>query len=375
MVPPRRPLADITSQVKKNAYFQTAIAEPTSRAPSHVDRKGSPGSAIVPPLISRTIKVIVGADPDNQRIWYLPEALLVRHSILLASMLASSSEKGILLKQCDPRYFSNFVDYIRSSIYSINSQGPEHSALKIHARSCLLGAVLGAQEYCNASLRQLHALFRPSATDRWSCAAKSCIRASDIAFICAQTPPFLPLYYLTPDDGDSLAGLRQLFFDAVASHWTQRDVMQTGTADQNPDTAKWQDVWYQNPDFRAAMRNTVDTWDGSKRSALLRNVGEYTKYSLKPSTSLTRSSDEQLPVFKVEADVDGIEDQQYIGWVGIGPSRPLPPIPSTRRASSERRRRETSETGPADLSVVRGQYEGRQSEDQAVEDEEWREMH
>ncbi|KAH9871663.1 hypothetical protein J1614_005918 [Plenodomus biglobosus] len=382
MSSPRRPLGDITSHVKKNAYFQTAIADPTSKA-SQVCPGGSLESATDSPPVPGTIKVIVGADTTSQRIWYLPELLLKRHSQLVASLLESKPDKIITLGELDPRDFANFVDYMRSSIYSVNTQVPEYSAVRTHAKSCLLGAALGAQDYCNAALQKLYTLFLPCATDKWSSASKSCIRASDVAFICASTPAFSPPYYLIPAEGDSLTGLRQIFFDAIASHWTQRDIVQIGVQDKNPDTAKWEDVYHQNIDFRAALAKTLQTWDGPLRSAIFKSMDTYTRFSLKHSPPSTSRPDEHPGVAKVEDDedhevyVDNEDDDEeidarlFIEWGDPGPSRPLPPVPSTRRDSGERRRRDRMDSQAADLSGLRRQNERRQSDEQAVEEREW----
>ncbi|KAI8937249.1 hypothetical protein NX059_006458 [Plenodomus lindquistii] len=382
MVSPRKPLTDITSQVKKNAYFQTAIADPTSKPPSPfpvVVSETSISITVAPPTYPNSppllIKLIVGPDPSTQRPFYLPRALLIQHSTLLASILDGKSDKIITLTQHSSQAFQNYADYLHSSIYSVNKHVSSYHFLRTHVQSCLLGSFLGSQDYSVAALHHLHALFLPGANDTKSCADKSCIRASDVAFICTRTagfplPPFAEEHQgqqqqLRPQDVDCLAALRHLFFDAVASHWSQRDVVQMGAGDQNADTEKWQDVYHQYADFRARIKATGMGWDGVARSGLLGDVGVYIRLGVGGRGG--RLEDGGLG--------NRIADSGDVGLgVGLGfeRARPLPPLPSRRRDSSERnqrgRGRSSADTSDADLSDVRRQSESVQSEEQGVQD-------
>jgi hypothetical protein len=259
--------------------------------------------------------------------------------------------------------FQNFVDYMHSSIYSLNTKVPGYRAIRANTDACLLGARLGAKGYAEAAIRQLYHLFEPLARSRDSSAKKSVLRASDIEYICLRTT--------TPSsnsveaaEAKILAGLRQLFFSALASHWTQRDVITIGALeidfspnDAPNDTTSWSHVYNTYHDFRvyvAASLRFADVW----RTALLRPVGEYVDY-----VEEAESKEEKEGKGDV-ADEEGTKEDRS--------ARPRTRIPSLRRLNSERRRRErleVEEMGRSLRGVKREDGgEGIKSEEEAVEE-------
>ncbi|KAF2828449.1 hypothetical protein CC86DRAFT_273620, partial [Ophiobolus disseminans] len=202
--------------------------------------------------------ITVGTDPF-QRTWHLPKALLARHSTHLAKLCSNPYRKEVLLPDIDARAFANFVDYIHSSIYSLNDKVPDFRRLRASTEAAVLGSNLGAKDYADAAIRQLHASFEPLARLRTSNAKRSLIRASDIEYVCRS----------------DVDGVRRLFFDGVASHWMQREVLNmVNEMDFKGDTVTWAQVYDEYEEFRTRMRETLGIVDMS-RSALLRPVAEY----------------------------------------------------------------------------------------------------
>jgi hypothetical protein len=229
------------------------------------------------------------------------------------------------LPTISPNAFADFVSYMHSSIYSTNTQVAGYRSLRAHTDACLLAAKLEADKYWAAAMRQLHALFLPLARSRRSDAKQSFIRASDIDYVCANTavenlrstvtlepelfnplnnipwgshyrPPTSPITGAPPppprprreyhsDAHGAMQGLRILFFDALASHWTQYDVASIGAPDSPRgggnnkndvpgDTTTWQQVRDTYPEFRDRLASTIGHGVGW-RSSLLRRVNNY----------------------------------------------------------------------------------------------------
>ncbi|KAH7346107.1 hypothetical protein BKA66DRAFT_397679, partial [Pyrenochaeta sp. MPI-SDFR-AT-0127] len=214
--------------------------------------------------------VTVGSDPSNRRTWVLSKSLLARHSKYIANIIKQDSEEEeVFIIDLEPGEFQNFVDYMYSSIYSLNTHVTGYRATMDNAMACLLGEKLSAKEYSDAAMRQLYMIFQPLARLRTSNARKSSIKASDIEYICRNTVPHSSTL-------QQRSGIRKLFFDAVASHWTQVDILNIqamDTATPN-DTVSWFDVYKKYSDFRIMLTSSLkiaDVW----RTAILRPVDEY----------------------------------------------------------------------------------------------------
>ncbi|KAF1842075.1 uncharacterized protein K460DRAFT_261247, partial [Cucurbitaria berberidis CBS 394.84] len=226
-------------------------------------------------------QVIVGSDSRDRRTWLLSRALLARHSNFFADLFQDPNAKEpVILKDVEPRDFQNFVDYIRSSIYSLNQQTPGYRAIRANTLACLLGIRLGAKAYHDAALRQVYMIFEPLARLRTSNARKSSIRASDVEFICINTSPNGSTTNTVLNESGARnkinSGIRQLFFDAVASHWTQSNVLNIGDTgmDTHGDTASWSDMYNVYTDFRVTIASSL-MMTNSWRAALLRPVEDY----------------------------------------------------------------------------------------------------
>jgi hypothetical protein len=314
----------------RNAYFQTAVLDPSLTM--------SPLQRPTFSALTGTIKLTIGP-PPSQRTWHLPRSLLARHSRTLGLISANAFQTAVSLPHLDARAFANFVDYMRSSIYSLNEHVPAFRAVPHHTHAYVLGTALGARAYSAAAMRQLHSLFAPLALLPSSSRRKSVVRAEDVALAWGATR-----------EGDAL---RRLVADAVASHWTQRDVSDVARL------AGWKDL---DGGFTAMLAASAGI-AGSGRAALLGAVEEY----LGGATALRR---------------DGGGDGEARAWrandtVGARPPfvRPMSRIPSfTRRAVSDRRRRERAKVMDVDAEAVRDWREDGMSdlvgeEGSAVEEE------
>ncbi|CAN9143543.1 unnamed protein product [Alternaria alternata] len=275
--------------------------------------------------IPGTMKIIIGPEPEpnNQRTWYLPKEKLSRYSHIFKSIIAADDTVSeVELPTISPNSFAEFVSFMHSNIYSTNTQVAGYRGIRAHADSCLLAAKLEADEYWEAAMRKLYDLFLPLAKSRRSDAKQSLIRADDIAYICINTTeenlrrvvtinsepltsdnPLNPQIKLTTDDGTSgappappkrgyhshdvgaMKGLRTLFFDALASHWTRSDVIYIGAQDSPHgggsnkndvpgDSTTWRQVCDMYPDFHFHIAKTSDVqhwW----RTSLLKNINTY----------------------------------------------------------------------------------------------------
>ncbi|KAH7077662.1 hypothetical protein BKA63DRAFT_592855 [Paraphoma chrysanthemicola] len=213
--------------VKRNRYFQTAILDPNNPAPPI--RHRTPRSAKPPPTPARPNGNI--AITLNHRTWYLSKALLARHSTYFATLCLKPTCNAIALdNSVDSTAFANFVDYIHSSIYTLNPQVADFHAIHANCTGYLLGQYLGAATYRDAALCALYALFKPRSSIN-SHAQLSSIRASHVEFVYQHTQV-----------GDAL---RRLFVDAVASHWSSADAVNVGlsaaglSTETESDGAEW----------------------------------------------------------------------------------------------------------------------------------------
>lgn len=339
------------SELKLNKYFQTAVAEPTRKLTSFQEQVyHSANSSTDPsPPITGSMKVIVSSDPSSCRTWILPKSLLARHSTYFADIIKQDGEKQeVMINDLGLREFQNFVDYMHSSIYSLNTSVVAYRAVMENAKAYLLGEKLGVKTYSDAAVRQLYAIFEPLARLRTSNARKSPIRASDIDYICRNTVP-------SSTKPSNVSGIRKLFFDAVASHWTQFNVLNVD--DSNMDTAgdsiSWAEVYNAHADFRILLARSLrwaDTW----RAALLRPVDEY----LDPNQ-------EVITIRKEMAHGGFGELLHGSTWEKTEWSRAIPllqpRVPVLRRNWSIRRREESTETPDVSLNAETGgpDYENR----------------
>lgn len=136
------------------------------------------------PHIPGTLYVNVGAKHNVQQVWSLPKALLCQHSSYFADLIPTSNNNmdEATLEHFTPADFANFVGYMRSNIYSPSINNPP--ALPTHVEACLLGAHLGAPDYCEAAIRALHEILAPLAADTDSNVEDSPIQPDDVAYIC-----------------------------------------------------------------------------------------------------------------------------------------------------------------------------------------------
>jgi hypothetical protein len=322
-----------------NKYFQTAVASPDTNMSAtklhpHVDRLPDGNLFKFTETLSqpRVIKVIVGADSATQRTWYLPKALLIRHSTYLAQLCTNSFRKEITLEDVDIRAFANFVDYMRSSIYTLNEQIPTFRRIHEGAKACLLGEKLGATTYSNAALSSLHMLFEPLARLKSSNMRMSTIRAEDIDFVCRNTDS---------NTHKLGSGVRRLFSDAVASHWSNWEVMKlTGPQSHlGKDMREWADLCTKYADFRITILTSCSKPD-SRRKELFKTVHEYL--------------DAEKPAIKKEEVVDGATTPlRSSGNRRIVNPRSLL-LSLKRKGSSERRRKERAEAGQTSTNAQQG---------------------
>jgi hypothetical protein len=152
-MPPRK-----NSFSKPNSYFQSAVKNPARKMTSKDERPykhaGASKQGVVE--VAGTYSVTVGTQNTSQRTWVLPKALLARHSDLFAFLMRECPDReGTELPAVSPVDFANFVDYIHSSIYSLNTQVAGYRATRANTDACLLGVRLEAKSYSDAALIQL----------------------------------------------------------------------------------------------------------------------------------------------------------------------------------------------------------------------------
>jgi hypothetical protein len=359
-------------QTPRNRYFQVALKNTANKMSPRTYRSATPSAGPPPP--TGTLKVIAGPDPATCRVWFLPKASLARHSTYFAKLCANPFKHEVSLEDIDPRDFANFASYLHSSIYALNEQVPNFRAIHEATKAHLVGEKLGCRSYADAALRQLYMIFEPLARLRTSNACKSPLRASDIQFVCQHTtaPSTIPSAAVPEFSGwmrsagngpekqeQAGVGLRYLFFDALASHWTQQEILNIGHSMDSPsDTARWTDVYNANTDFRitlASSLNVPDAW----RLGLLKGAEEY----LNPKTSVAG----WIASSGNDGDAGDRRHSALGGDAGAGADdererqilRPRSKIPSPkRRNSSDRRRSERAESGDGYGTGVRSWREG-----------------
>lgn len=210
--------------------------------------------------------VVVGTDPVTQRTWHLSKALLTHHSTYLADICTNPFITSVTLEDVDIRAFANFVDYMRSSIYTLNELIPGYRRVHEGIKACLLGQKLGCRAYSNAAIINLHVGFEPLTQLKGSNKRLSTIRAEDIDFVCRSTNK-------DGNNNDICKGLRQLFHDAVASHWSNWEVNKlTGHHDEY--MGEWTELCVRYDDFRITLLASCRTSD-AQRYTLFKPVSQY----------------------------------------------------------------------------------------------------
>lgn len=301
------------SRPKHHKFLPSGIVESSKKMFKPIRRKYlSVNTPPEPSPLQGTLKIPIGADSSTRRSWILPKALLAHHSTSFAKECADPYKNATRRTFVDSRAFANFVDCMRSSIYSLNEKVAVFSRIRAHTKANLLGIDLGARDYANAAITQLSMMFEPLARLRTSNRAMSCIHASDVAFICAKAK-------------FGMGRLRQLFCDAEASHWRQREAFDVGSEkDLEGDTISWGDVYEAHDAFRETLVGSVRVMD-NERIGLLGHLTQYLLSELPLGKNSGRSG-------------NGIAS---FGTVGRGLVASKTRIPSLMRSGDmEKRRRE-----------------------------------
>jgi hypothetical protein len=245
------------------------------------------------PLPPGRLKIIVGPDSASRRVWSLSKASLARHSPYFAKLCVNPFKHEVTFEDVDPRAFANFASYLHSSIYALNQQVPGFRAIHEATKAHLLGEKIGCKPYADAALRQLYGIFEPLARAPTSNARQCSILASDVEYVCRNTtaPSTFPSTAAPAKEQVGL-GLRHLFFDALASHWTQQEILNIGPMMDTPsDTGKWADVYNANTDLRITLASSLNVGD-AWRSGLLKGVDDYVDPKTSVAGWVASSSDE-----------------------------------------------------------------------------------
>jgi hypothetical protein len=252
------------------------------------------------------------------------------------------------MSDMDPHAFANFVDYMRSSIYTLNTQVHDFHRVRAGAEASILGERLGALEYADAAIRALHMAFEAVSKLRTRGMRKCVIRAEDVQFVCEQ-------------DGAVGKGLKKMFCDATASMWRQNEVymLKLGQVEG------WKDVYEKCDMFRETMIKSLGTRD-RERGALLRPVK---KYLDKKGEVVKGKENEVLVKKEVISDSEDERESRSRGVVRDQRRKILTPrmkFPAfRRRGSSERRRIQRAEAGERDADAAEDLSAGIVSEQEA----------
>jgi hypothetical protein len=211
---------------------------------------------------SGTLKVTVGAATVMSRVWTLPKSLLAHHTTFFQRFCTDPSIHEVELEDIDARCFANFVDFMRSSIFSLNKQVPGFESIRHSIDAYILGEKLGAERYSAAAMTCLYGLVAPMANDPGSKRGLSPIKAEDVELVCTAVK----------DEGIG-HHLRKMVFNAVASHWTQGEAVLVKKA------VGWSDVFKQHSAFRKAIMATLNVPD-QYRVVLLKPLKQYLKSGL-----------------------------------------------------------------------------------------------
>jgi hypothetical protein len=271
---------------KPNKYFQSALLNPAAKM-SAVQHTTYRTSNPLPPasLPSSTIKLTIGSTP-TQRVWYLPTSLLAQHSTSLASLC---TDPEITLSDVDAHAFANFVDYMRSNIYTLNPHVASFHPIRSHIYAAILGGDLGAREYADAAVRKMYMALEPAARLVKGRGMRKCIVTPEIvALVCGM-------------NGDVEANLKKLVCDAVAASWKVNDVFMLTSGR----VEGWNTVFNKHDVFRETMRKSLGTPD-RERNKLLSPVDKY----LTKTTKLMRKDKKKEVQVKKEVISDTEEEHE-----------------------------------------------------------------
>jgi hypothetical protein len=236
------------------------------------------------------------------------------------------------LSEIDPHAFSNFVDYMRSSIYALNPQFASYHPIRSHIDAALLGAKLGAHAYADAAIRKLHMTFEPAAKIETRSMRK-----------CIVTPEIVELVFSQNEEVGMGLGLKNLVCDAVAASWKRKEVYMLTVGQLEA----WKGVYDTCEIFRDTMKNSLRTL-GRDRGGLLKPVGTYLKKTVEAK------SEEVLVKKEVVSDSEG---EKRTSRGSIAEQRRKILIPKMRlgglkrRSSDERRRRQRTEVEERDAEM------------------------
>ncbi|KAF1920793.1 hypothetical protein BDU57DRAFT_509225 [Ampelomyces quisqualis] len=250
--PHPRPSPPKMSSPPPNAYFQTALLNPLATTQFPLPPYTPPTPRKQPYQPSNTLALTIGP-PHLQRSWTLPRPLLAKHSTHLAALAANPFRKNATLAHIDPRAFANFVDYMHSSIYTLNTRVAGFRSITAGLQAVELGQKLGAKAYVSAAVRRLHMSFEALARLAGKGKRMSLIRAEDVAFVCSR---------------EVGQGCMMLFFDGVVSHWRQVEVVKMR------DWHEWRVLCDEYGEFEKSVGKTLGVGD-AQRGELLRSVEEY----------------------------------------------------------------------------------------------------
>jgi hypothetical protein len=239
---------------RPSALSHCTFAVPSSStATSSADQFESP---------SGTLKVTIGAATVMQRAWTLPKSLLAHHTTFFQQYCTDASINEVELEDVDARYFADFVDFIRSSIFSLNKRVPGYMPIRHTINAYILGEKLGAEQYSAAAMKCLYGLVEPMADNTESKRILSPIKVDDVKLVCT-----------TVKDEGMGRRMRAMVFNAVASHWTQGEAVLVKKAEG------WSDVFEEDSGFRKAIMASLDI-PNQYRRVLLKPAKQYLKSGL-----------------------------------------------------------------------------------------------
>ncbi|KAF2644855.1 hypothetical protein P280DRAFT_546272 [Massarina eburnea CBS 473.64] len=242
-------------------WFQNAVTDPQGIYTAPKQPKSRLLSPPAPdPTMRPTIALIGGTSPRTQRTWHLPHALLQSHITAPLPLDATLTLPLTLPTSA----IQNFVDYIYSSIYTVNKSARDYHSLRTHIRACNVGTLLGATVYHDIALRMVYTqLTLETSLDGSGIGLPSNIGAEDIRIICSETSPG--------------SVVRIMMFDSVAAQCSQYCALNFRAyirmQGENADTV-WTELYTTYPDF-AARINKSATVENGMRERLLRGVDAY----------------------------------------------------------------------------------------------------
>ncbi|CAI6340110.1 unnamed protein product [Periconia digitata] len=200
--------------------------------------------SIAPPdFVSITVGGSMSSPRSSSRTFEVPTMLVYKHTSLNLSASAIEDSDAddddvnpysytfaykpisLTLPQVAPSTFQNLVDFMHSSIYSLNTCSSDYHPLQSHMRAYLLGLYAGATWFSNAALRSIVKFLTPPEVWRWNNSIQTrrvyCegiglapFSSDDVAFVCT-----------TVQEGDAGHLLRVIMFDAVAAWCKLGDAM------------------------------------------------------------------------------------------------------------------------------------------------------